>query len=249
MKNLKNLEKKGFKYVCGVDEAGRGPLAGPLSLSFFVISIKDHDKVLKPLLKLGLNDSKQIKEERREELYKKILSLTSSQRNSTPPHVVPEILSTKIIRDPDNKSSRPRLKAGATLVAYFNSMISAEQIDKYGIAKCYRILIQRLLKKVKSTSDVDLEKVYFLLDGSIKFPEEINHDVIIKGDSIEPTIMAASIVSKVKRDRKMKVLAKQYPKYDLDVHKGYGTKKHREAIKKFGLSREHRKSFCGRLTK
>lgn len=201
MVNLKKLEKQGFKYVCGVDEAGRGPLAGPLSLSFFVVSIKDYKKILSPLLKLGLNDSKKIKEEKREELFKLL----------------------------DKKN-------------YLHSMISANQIDKHGIAKSYQVLIKRMLKKVP-------EKTFFMLDGSIKFPKDIPHKVIIGGDGIEPSIMAASIVSKVKRDRRMKVLDKKYPEYELDINKGYGTKKHREAIKKFGLSNEHRKSFCKNLTK
>ncbi len=218
MANLRALNKKGFEYVCGVDEAGRGPLAGPLSLSFFVISLKDHEKVLKPLLKEGLNDSKQIKEKRREFIYEILRSNLGSVNNKP-----------KNIKMTDSKVGP----------CFFNSMISAEQIDRYGISKCYKILIQRLLKKVSNTKNT-----YFLLDGSIKFPEKINHEVIIKGDSIEPTIMAASIVSKVMRDRKMKVLAKKYPKYNLEIHKGYGTKKHREAIKKFGTSKIHRKSFC-----
>jgi ribonuclease HII len=199
--NLKSLEKKGFKYVCGVDETGRGPLAGPLSLSFFFVSIKDYKKVLNPLLKLGLDDSKKLKEEKREEL---IFLLKSKN--------------------------------------YTNSMISAAQIDKHKIAKSYQILIKRMLPKIP-------KKTYFLLDGSIKFPEEVPHEVIIGGDGIEPTIMAASVVSKVKRDRKMKVISKKYPKYEFEVNKGYGTKKHREAIKKFGLSKEHRKSFCENLIK
>lgn len=221
--NLKSLEKKGFKYVCGVDEAGRGPLAGPLSLSFFIISIKDYKKVLNPLLKLGLNDSKKLKEEKREQLFRKVQPYG------------------------------------------LNSMISAKKIDEKGIAECYRILIKRLLEKsrklfVKSHKSphfakatrgkqVTSQKIYYLLDGAIKFPEDISHEVIIGGDGIEPVIMGASIVSKVKRDRRMKMLAKKYTKYELDVNKGYGTKKHREAIKKFGLSEIHRKSFCGRFTK
>lgn len=198
---LKELQKKGFKYVCGVDEAGRGPLAGPLSLSFFVVSVDEYKKVLSLLLKLGLNDSKKLKEEKREELLKLL-----KKEN------------------------------------YFNSMISAEQIDKNGIAKCYQILIKKLLKKIPN-------KTYFYLDGTIKFPEEISHKVIIHGDSIEPVIMAASVVSKVKRDRYMKRISKKFPEYNFDVHKGYGTLNHRKAIQNFGLSSEHRKSFCRNLIK
>jgi ribonuclease HII len=205
MPNLRLLKKRGYKYICGVDEAGRGPLAGPLSLSFFLISIDDHNKVLGPLLKLGLNDSKKLTEQKREELFF-------------------------------------HLEGGK----YKNSMISASQIDRHGISKCMQILINRLLKRI-STSNVDLislEKVYFLLDGAIKFPEGIDHEVIIKGDSKEPTIMAASITAKVLRDRKMKQMALKFPTYGFEVHKGYGTLKHRKAIQKCGLCEEHRKYFC-----
>lgn len=230
--NLNKLEKQGFKYVCGVDEAGRGPLAGPLSLSFFVVSIKDYKKILSPLLKLGLNDSKKIKEEKREELFNEMSRITSSRK-----------FVYRTIRDLDQRAGS-RVKPGTTCLDadFINSMSSASQIDKNGISKSYQNLIKRMLKKVP-------KKTYFLLDGSIKFPENIEHKVIIGGDGIEPVIMAASIVSKVKRDKKMKVISKKHPKYGFETNKGYGTKKHREAIKKFGLSKEHRKSFCKAFTK
>lgn len=211
--NLKILEKQGFKYVCGVDEAGRGPLAGPLSLSFFIVSIKDYKKVLNPLLKLGLNDSKKLNEEKREEIFK---LLGSNPRNS---------------------------RVGPW---FFNSMISSAQIDKNGISKCYQILIKRLLKK-SERGTANSEQIYFLLDGAIKFPKEIPHNVIIGGDGIEPVIMAASIISKVKRDRKMKILSNNFPQYSFEIHKGYGTLKHRKEIEKYGLSMIHRKSFCKNL--
>jgi ribonuclease HII len=91
--------------------------------------------------------------------------------------------------------------------------------------------------------------VYFLLDGAIKFPKEIHHEVIIKGDSKEPTIMAGSIIAKVSRDRVMRKLAKKYPEYNFEIHKGYGTLNHRDAIKKYGFSDIHRRSFCKAFTK
>jgi ribonuclease HII len=204
--NLNKLKKQGFKYICGVDEAGRGPLAGPMSVSFFVVSISQHDKILKPLLKQGLNDSKKLSEKKREELYKTLES-----------------------------NSRVGLLS--------NSMISAEQIDKHGIAKCMQILMKRLLARREKQEARSNEKTYFLVDGSIKFPKGYSSEVIIGGDGIEPTIMAASISAKVKRDRRMIKLAKKYPKYGFEIHKGYGTLAHRKAIKKYGKSREHRKSF------
>jgi ribonuclease HII len=148
---------------------------------------------------MGLNDSKKIKEEKREKLF-------------------------ELIKHSEGK--------------FFNAMISAKEIDKKGIAKCMQILIKKLLVKTETS------KTHYLLDGAIKFPENISHEVIIKGDSKEPTIMAGSIVAKVSRDRVMRKLAKRYTQYGFEIHKGYGTLKHRKAIKKFGLSEIHRKSFC-----
>ena len=212
MSDIKTLKKKGFKYVCGVDEAGRGPLAGPLSLSFFVVSIEKYDQVLGPLLEKGLDDSKKLSEAKREELF------TFLQGS--------DLCITKV---------------GPLQV--HNSMVSASIIDRYGIAKCMNLLIKRLLKRI-STSNVELKKTYFLLDGAIKFPKEISHEVIVGGDGIEPVIMASSVVSKVKRDRRMKLLAKKFPEYGFEIHKGYGTQKHRDLIKRHGTCPEHRISFC-----
>jgi len=245
MANIKNLEKKGFKYVCGVDEAGRGPLAGPMSLSFFVVPIKDYKKVLNPLLKLGLNDSKKVLEKNREELFQKMEDFRHSREDGNPSlldYFTKHGSSVCTEDDGWRKKHGSRIKSGMTGggANYFNSMISAKQIDKNGVAKCYQILIKKMLKKIP-------KKTYFLLDGAIKFPKEISHEVIIGGDGIEPTIMAASIISKVMRDRKMIQLAKKYPEYGFEIHKGYGTLKHRKAIKKYGLSDEHRKSFCKKI--
>jgi ribonuclease HII len=83
-----------------------------------------------------------------------------------------------------------------------------------------------------------------LLDGALKAPDRfVFQKTIIKGDEKEPLIACASIVAKVTRDRLMKKLAKKYPGYAFEIHKGYGTKKHREFIQKLGLSKIHRKSF------
>jgi ribonuclease HII len=199
--------KKDYEYICGVDEAGRGPLAGPMSLAFFVVKAEKQKEVLGPLLKKGLNDSKKLSHKKREELYKML--------------------------NPKN---------------FVHSHISAKLIDRYGISKCLQILIKRLLKKM-TRLNLDPKKTLFLLDGSLKMPHEYFSKVIIGGDGIEPTIMAASIVSKVRRDRRMKRLALKYPKYGFEVHKGYGTTAHRKMIKKHGLSKEHRRSFCKALPK
>lgn len=89
--------------------------------------------------------------------------------------------------------------------------------------------------------------VRIMLDGLLHAPEEYKQQTIVRGDVTEPIISLASIAAKVERDRLMKKLAKKYPNYAFEVHKGYGTAKHRKAIKRFGLSDIHRQSFCKNL--
>ena len=89
----------------------------------------------------------------------------------------------------------------------------------------------------------DPTEVRVLLDGLLHAPEEYEQETIIKGDALEPVISLASIAAKVRRDRLMKRLALAYPEYFFEVHKGYGTKKHYEALKKWGPSDIHRKTF------
>jgi ribonuclease HII len=87
------------------------------------------------------------------------------------------------------------------------------------------------------------------MDGALRVPAGTwkKASVIIKGDSIKPSIMIASIVAKVTRDRHMRKLAKKHPAYGFDIHKGYGTKRHREALAMHGLSAEHRAGWCKNL--
>jgi ribonuclease HII len=99
------------------------------------------------------------------------------------------------------------------------------------------------LKKLEKLG-VTAHRSKVLLDGSLKAPRRyVNQKTIIRGDDIEPVISLASICAKVLRDRKMTRLAKKYPRYGFEVHKGYGTKAHYKAIKKHGFSQEHRRSF------
>ena len=86
-----------------------------------------------------------------------------------------------------------------------------------------------------------------MLDGLLHAPEEYVQKTIIRGDVTEPIISLASIAAKVERDRLMKKLAKKYPQYGFEVHKGDGTKKHRQAIVRFGLCDIHRQTFCKKL--
>lgn len=200
-------KKKG--YIIGVDEAGRGPLAGPISVGVSFIPNVYKKEVFSLLKKHGLNDSKQVKEEERENLYKILDTLKKEEK-----------INWSVI------------------------LISAQIIETKGIVFAINLAIEKGLKKIQS---INFEKETELeMDGALKIPKGDwkKASVIIKGDSIKPSIMIASILAKVTRDRYMKKISKKYPNYFFEIHKGYGTKEHRELIKKYGLSVEHRKSWC-----
>ena len=122
--------------------------------------------------------------------------------------------------------------------------VGAPIIDKIGISASARLAVGRCLRKLK----IENYKLKILLDGSLYAPKTyLNQETIIKGDEKIPLIAAASIAAKVWRDGKMLRLAKKFPRYALEIHKGYGTLIHRRAIKKHGLSEIHRRSFCKKL--
>lgn len=184
-------------YIIGIDEAGRGPLAGPVSVGAVKVS-SDFDIAFFD----GIRDSKQISERVREEWFARI--------------------------------------KGETQIAYAVSLISASVIDRSGIVPSVRLGIARVLSRL--AADPKTTMVY--LDGGIKAPEAFSmQETIIKGDTLVPLISAGAIMAKVTRDRYMQKIAPQYPQYGLEIHKGYGTKAHREAIFQFGPSKIHRKSF------
>jgi ribonuclease HII len=117
---------------------------------------------------------------------------------------------------------------------------SSKRIDELGLTKTIKNCIKKALKNIKANP----ENCLILLDGGLKAPEEFkNQKTIIKGDEKERSIAFASIVAKVSRDALMCRLAKKYPKYGFEIHKGYGTKKHCEIIRKNGICAEHRKCF------
>ncbi len=187
-----------YKWIIGVDEAGRGPLAGPVSVGVFAIPVNFEMKQIK-----GVKDSKKLSEKQREEWHDK-LNLLQEARG---------------------------------VVAFTSSKL----IDSKGIVWSIKNAMQRALNKLK----IAPEDCMILLDGSLYAPKKYkNQKTIIKGDAKEPVISAASIFAKVERDRKIVRMSKKIPKYKLDKHKGYGTKYHRDMIKKYGLTEIHRKTFC-----
>ena len=131
--------------------------------------------------------------------------------------------------------------------------ISNKIIDEKGINYATNQAIKNVLVNTKrSASNIDFfnKNCTVRLDGLLKAPKEFkNQKTIIRGDESDIFIACASIVAKVCRDRLMRRLAKKYPNYGFEIHKGYGTALHYKLIKKYGLSSLHRKSFCKRLTK
>lgn len=189
-----------MKWIVGIDEAGRGPLAGPVAVGV-VITPESLDL---PALFPGLNDSKKLSEKRREEIF------TLLQE-----HIRSGTIRSKVI------------------------LSSHEKVDARGISVCIKSSIAQALGSL--VSDPGDHFVY--LDGSLAAPKEYTQQTIIGGDATVPHIMLASIAAKVTRDRYMVKLAKDYPEYGFEKHKGYGTKAHMERIRTLGLSAIHRRTF------
>ncbi|MBP9856171.1 MAG: ribonuclease HII [Candidatus Pacebacteria bacterium] len=189
------------KWLVGIDEAGRGPLAGPVSVGV-VVAPSAFKTAFK---KYAVKDSKKLSEKDREQWYKWL-----------------------------NKERREGKLNFAT------ALVSNQIIDKQGIVPAVRLGIKRCLTRL----NLEPEECEVLLDGSLKAPLIFKQQkTIIKGDETEPIIALASIAAKVRRDRYMCRLAPKYPKYNFEIHKGYGTKAHYAALKKHGLSTIHRLSF------
>ena len=191
-----------MSYILGVDEAGRGPLAGPVAVA--VIAVRAGHPILRKLR--GVRDSKKLSERQREAWFACI-----------------------------------RNWSGQGSLQYAISFSSAGVIDKRGIVKAVSAALTRAIRRLKLSP----KNSRVMLDGSLYAPSEfIFQKTIIGGDEKVRIIALASIVAKVMRDRWMKRLAKKYPEYSFEVHKGYGSQKHIRTIRKHGLSEIHRRSFC-----
>lgn len=185
------LNSKGFEFICGIDEAGRGPLAGPVCAAAVILPCG---------VKLdGVNDSKKLTEKKREKLYDEIINAA---------------------------------------MAYSVQFIFQDKIDEINIRMATHLAMQNAVNGLNIKPDI------LIVDGNdnIEF-DGVKSLYIKKGDAKSQTIAAASILAKVTRDRYMLSIAEQYPEYGFEAHKGYGTKKHMEAIQKYGVQPIHRKTF------
>ena len=189
------LLSQGFSCICGVDEVGRGPWAGPIVAAAVIIS-----NIKYQMSNLGVRDSKKLTEKKREELFEILITL-------------PEI-------------------------EYSVAWVSAEEIDRIGLGVANQLVLKKAVEGLKTKPD------YVLVDGfKINDLMHIPQEHIVKGDEKIFSIACASIIAKVSRDRYMRELHKKYPHYGFDRHKGYGTREHLEAIKRYKLCPEHRRSF------
>lgn len=199
-----------MKYIVGIDEVGRGPLAGPVTLCAVRVEVGMYKTLQKNKnLPARGRDSKKLSKKDREK-YSKVLCDLAQER-----------------------------KLQFTIVMQSNVVI-----DTKGLSFAIKKALAGCLQKVGAT-----EKDKVLLDGGLKAPKEFtNQQTIIKGDEKHPVIAWASILAKVHRDNYMAKMSKKYPEYGFEKHMGYGTKAHREAIRKQGPSPIHRKSFLTNLT-
>ncbi len=184
----------------GIDEVGRGPLAGPVTVCAFAVPTGFDKRILS-----DITDSKQLTEKRREEWNRMLRKLKKEKK-----------------------------------IDFVICSVGNHTIDTKGISYAVSLAIKRCLTKL----DVDSRYAKIYLDGGLKAPAEyVYQKTIIKGDSKNKLIASASVLTKVYRDRYMTKMAKRYPAYGFDSHKGYGTKKHRRVIKTDGICPLHRESF------
>ncbi|MBO5344983.1 MAG: ribonuclease HII [Clostridia bacterium] len=189
-------ESKGNFLIAGMDEVGRGPLAGPVCVACVIMPLDD---VIE-----GIDDSKKLSEKKRDALFEKI-----------------------------------KEKA----IAYSIEMVDEQTIDKINILEATKLCMKKAVEKLEIKPDVVLVDAIKSLDVTVPIRG------IIKGDALSYSIGCASILAKVTRDRLMVELAKEYPEYGFEKHKGYGTKVHIEALKEYGPCIYHRLSFLKFLEK
>ncbi len=200
---MKKLILKKYKYIIGVDEVGRGPLAGPVAVGVVKLKVE----ILKATTKWGkgFRDSKKLSAKAREAWLVKI--------------------------------NEARCDGW---LDYAVAFVSASVIDKKGLSYSIRTAIWKALGAIEH----DTKETKVLLDGALRAPSRyLYQETIIKGDEKELAIALASIVAKVARDKRMVALAKKFPEYGFEKHKGYGTRAHYKALKKHGITKHHRKSF------
>lgn len=185
---------KGYKVICGVDEAGRGPLAGPVCAAAVV---------LPPNVQIpGLNDSKKLSDKKRRELF-------------------------------------PIIKEQS--IAYAIAFADHKLIDEINILQATFYAMEQAITQLPVKPDLAL------IDGNRERDFGVPVQTVVHGDSLSASIAAASVLAKVTRDDLMLEMAQAYPQYGFEIHKGYGTKAHYEALAQNGPCPIHRMTFLKKL--
>jgi ribonuclease HII len=193
------IERRHTGLVCGIDEAGRGPLAGPVVAAAVVLDPGRFPRSLRG----GLDDSKVLSVEERETCY------------------------------------RALRRCAARGVAHIGvAAASVSEIDRINILRA------ALLAMARAVSVLGVRPDIALVDGNIPPPLTCAVHTVIDGDALSFSIAAASVIAKVTRDRIMRALALRYPAYGWQTNVGYATPEHGEAIRRFGVTRHHRRSFA-----
>lgn len=185
--------------LAGIDEAGRGPLAGPVVAGAVLIREADAARLAAGPLR-GMNDSKQLTARRREALYETLTEL-------------PEVV-------------------------WAVGMASASEIDELNILRATHLAMRRAAEGLAMRPD------HLFVDGLPVKGLPMDHTAIVKGDAKSLLVACASVIAKVTRDRICLDLDREWPAYGFARHKGYGTREHLEALRRFGPTPEHRRSFA-----
>jgi ribonuclease HII len=186
----RNAYQSGYRFIAGVDEAGRGPLAGPVVAAAVIFPQDYHNSEIR--------DSKLLSPQKRERLH-------------------------DIIRE--------------SAVSVGLGVVEAPVIDEINILRATLRAMKEALRELTPVPD------FLLIDGITPLSLSIPQRTIVKGDSKSISVAAASIIAKVSRDRIMEIYHRQFPRYNFLKNKGYGTKEHRAAIRKYGMCKLHRRSF------
>ena len=226
---------KTVKYIIGIDEVGRGPIAGPVAVCAFLA--KDNYIPISPIdIKLPkLKDSKKLSKKQREIWFN---FLKKQKEEGFCNYVVSFVSSENIDKFGINKCIQKALNESLEKVISqkINFADSSDTLAENSLS--INVDSYSLLKKEFILS------LHIFLDGGLHAEAEyINQETIIKGDELHPIISMASIMAKVSRDRIMTNYAKEYPEYGFENHSGYGTKAHYDAVKKHGQTLIHRKSY------
>jgi len=183
---------KGYQTIAGVDEAGRGPLAGPVvAAAVLLVSGSCFN---------GLNDSKKLSSQAREKFF---------------------------------------LVIKKQALSYGIGIVDVEKIDKINILQASLLAMKHAVEGLSRKPNL------LLIDGNQQINTDIKQWTIIKGDSLSQSIAAASVMAKVTRDKIMEQYHEKFPRYAFNKHKGYGTRLHRDLIRKYGPCPIHRRTFKG----